>query len=215
MVEVGWFARNYLILLEVTRVGARTGTVQQNELSPLEWDNKGSVAGSINPWIKTSPDRSIGEMSDTEWVSVYRNCKRQYWLPRPRLAFTISSAVSCCGRSTHWNGMKGPDPDGNPYPDDIVISTFAVQAVDPAEITDPGHESDITWPLERAGVPGGDSIPQAIVVGRWPDNANECHFDSSGATISDGIDGRDPFDWIEDGGQTLNPALWWCSLCRA
>jgi hypothetical protein len=59
--------------------------------------------------------------------------------------------------------------------------------------------------LERAGVPGGDTLPQAIVVGRWPENANECFFDSSGALIANGVDGRDPFDWITDGGQTLNP----------
>ncbi len=42
-VEVGWFANHILILLEVTRVGARSGTVLTGELSPLVWDEAATV----------------------------------------------------------------------------------------------------------------------------------------------------------------------------
>lgn len=42
-IEVGWFANHVLILLEVTRVGARTGTVLTGDLSPLSWDNNATI----------------------------------------------------------------------------------------------------------------------------------------------------------------------------
>lgn len=42
-VEVGWFANHVLILLEVTRVGARAGTVLTGELSPLAWNNDATI----------------------------------------------------------------------------------------------------------------------------------------------------------------------------
>ena len=40
LVEIGWFANNYLNLLDVTRAGARRGAVLQDQKSPLFWDNK-------------------------------------------------------------------------------------------------------------------------------------------------------------------------------
>jgi hypothetical protein len=42
-VEVGWFANHILILLEVTRVGARAGTVLTGELSPLSWNEDATI----------------------------------------------------------------------------------------------------------------------------------------------------------------------------
>lgn len=38
LAEIGWFANNYLILLEVTRTGARYGTVQTGDGTPLVWE---------------------------------------------------------------------------------------------------------------------------------------------------------------------------------
>ncbi len=38
LAEIGWFANNYLILLEVTRTGARYGTVQTGDATPLVWE---------------------------------------------------------------------------------------------------------------------------------------------------------------------------------
>jgi hypothetical protein len=97
--------------------------------------------------------------------------------------------------------------DDTVIPDDIVVSAFAIQTVDPAEVQPLGSAiyTDIEWPL---GETGG---PQAIVVGRWPTNANECHFDGTGGAYpgdaDDGLDGRDPFDWIkDDGNRTVHPA---------
>src|SRR3954469_20647530 len=40
LIEIGWFANNYLNLLDVSRVGARRGAVLQDQKSPLFWQNK-------------------------------------------------------------------------------------------------------------------------------------------------------------------------------
>src|SRR5215216_4589210 len=47
LVEIGWFANNYLNLLDVTRAGARRGAVLQDQKSPLFWDNKHSYVPRI------------------------------------------------------------------------------------------------------------------------------------------------------------------------
>jgi len=43
LVEMGWFANNYLIMLEASRAGARFATTLPPERSPLEWDNNASL----------------------------------------------------------------------------------------------------------------------------------------------------------------------------
>ena len=47
LIEIGWFANNYLSLLDVTRAGARRGAVLQDQQSPLFWDNKGSYVPNV------------------------------------------------------------------------------------------------------------------------------------------------------------------------
>ena len=204
MVEIGWFARNYLILLEVTRVGARTGAVQQNELGPLAWDNRGSVIPS-----------GLTEEEFINFLHQYRSCNPN----DPSVYIGFYNFLACVmlrsldplpfGRDQRIELGALPT---DTFPDDIVISAFAVQAVDPEDSIWGSPPSKVPigdvkyWPL---GVDGG---PQALVVGRWPTNANECHvrengtFYDGGNNAGDGVDGRDPFDWITEHGYTLNPA---------
>ena len=40
IVEIGWYANHLLILMEVTRVGARNGTLASGALSPLNWSEE-------------------------------------------------------------------------------------------------------------------------------------------------------------------------------
>src|SRR6185503_5924417 len=47
LAEIGWFANNYLILLETTRVGARYGAVQTQDQSPKVWPAEGSLIPSL------------------------------------------------------------------------------------------------------------------------------------------------------------------------
>src|SRR5690242_13535329 len=49
LAEIGWFANNYLILLETTRVGARYGAVQTGDTSPLLWPNEASLLPALQP----------------------------------------------------------------------------------------------------------------------------------------------------------------------
>jgi len=210
LVEIGWFARNYMILLEVTRVGARTATVQQNELSPLQWSNEGSVLPSMDdnyPDTGTFPNVPT---DPADWAVKWRLCD----VNNPSTEIGFYNFVGCVmlrsmnplpfGREQRI--QRGEDPDGT-FLDDMVISAFAIQAVEPSQIPSGVDPTDIDWPL---GITGGR---QAIVVGRWPSNANECHYQASGAPYDpvnpggNGLDGRDPFNWIKDGGRTKHPNI--------
>ncbi|MBZ0300120.1 MAG: pilus assembly protein [Anaerolineae bacterium] len=215
MVEIGWFARNYLILLEVTRVGARTGTVQQNETSPVNWDNEGSILPSLDsnyPNTASYPDVPI---NPDDWIQKWRLCD----ISKPNVEIGFYNFIACVmqrslnplpfGRAQRIE--RGADP-GDTFVDEMVVSAFSVQAVDPTYsifgngVTSTSLGSDVDWPL------GYNDQVQAIVVGRWPENANECHYKEDDTPYdtadpgADGEDGRDPFDWIHDGGRTIHPA---------
>jgi hypothetical protein len=197
LAEIGWFAQNYLTLLEVTRVGARTGTVQQNETSPLFWEDpaNGLLAGAVM--------RDQTDATYTEFLGRYRNCNAAD--PAARIGFYnfLACVMLNSMNPLRANGFDSPpviDPDtGAPFPDDIIISAFAVQALIPGELPT-AIRDDIDWPLDDpalvtyGNVPSADA-PQGVVVGRYPSNANECS--STGE--------RDPFDYITDGGLTRIP----------
>jgi TadE-like protein len=202
LAEIGWFANNYLILLEVTRVGARTATVQQNETSPLFWEDpqNGLLAGSVAPAIT---DPNLGAL-----LLRYRNCN-----PTDIAAGVVRIGFYnflTCVMLNSMNPLRtegfdftetGPknDPDtGAPYPDDIVISAFAVQTIQPLiDIPDLALRNKVEWPLKDPslvtyGNTPDPNAPQGVVVGRYPSNANECSSTHE----------RDPFDYITDGGLT-------------
>jgi hypothetical protein len=75
--------------------------------------------------------------------------------------------------------------------DDIVVSAFSLEMVDPA--TYPGSLG--------AHRPVSGDVPQVVVVGRYPTNGNECDAveTASGTEIyTDSMDLRDPFDFNEN-----------------
>lgn len=195
LAEIGWFAQNYLTLLEVTRVGARTGTVQQNETSPIFWEDgaNGLLAGAI---MRDSTDPTYGE-----FLGRYRNCNAAD--PSARIGFYNFLACVMLNslnplRSEGFDTPPKVDPEtGAPYPDDIIISAFAVQAITPADLQKVGVHNLVDWPLDDPdlltyGNPQDPTAPQGVVVGRYPSNANECTAYGE----------RDPFDYITDGGLT-------------
>ncbi len=187
LAEIGWFAQNYLTLLEVTRVGARTGTVQQNETSPLYWEDpaNGFLAGAV---MRPSTDPTYAS-----FLAQYRNCNAAD--PNARIGFYNFLA---CVMLNSMNPLRSEsfeagtiDPDtGAVFPDDIIVSAFAVQAITPADLPT-AERNRVQWPLldpslvTYGNAPDGDA-PQGVVVGRYPSNANECS-----ATLE-----RDPFDYI-------------------
>jgi hypothetical protein len=110
LVEIGWFANNYLILLEVTRVGARNGTVLTGDFSPVNWENDASLHHTIN---LPADDDTIPRL--------YRDCNNP-----DESDFGFFNLIACVM-------LASMDPlefrDDN-LVDDIVVSAFSVAAVD-------------------------------------------------------------------------------------
>jgi|FLYN01.1.fsa_nt_gi hypothetical protein len=166
LVEVGYFANNYLILLETSRVGARRGTTLSGNLGPMEWN----YAASVHYNIQQPP---VGETAPYN----YRNCGVVGAYPGFYNFLTCIMEQSMAPLTLNFCDP----PDLNVCKDDIVISLFAVQAIDRNVVT-------LTSPPPNA-TPGVNMV----VVGRWPHNANECSYNAAGGVAAQ--EPRDPFDF--------------------
>jgi hypothetical protein len=190
LVEIGWFASNYISLLEVTRTGARYGTVQTGDFSPTEWNNNYSVFPPLQP---APPAPPIIYTPDELIRAQARNCGDVLRDERFQGFFNLLTCVM----------LQSMDPlelrtNGH---DDMVVSTFALQAVKRSEMQAVDTITPATnWTpsLDKSLIA---TIPQeerqVLVVGRWPVNANECNYDAAGNPAQD-EDTRDPFDYIQD-----------------
>jgi hypothetical protein len=197
LAEIGWFANNYIILLEVTRVGARFGTSLTDE-TPLIWNNDASRATKTG-WGDFPP--TIGGVN----IDDYHNC-------------TIVRQNNISGLRGFYNHIaclmtQQMDPlkyDPNNGVDDIVISAFSLLAIDPSSLTttrflqDPGgttagqQPSNMFTnanPLLNTLDSAYATNKQMVVVGRYPTNANECTVD---ANNNNKVWERDPFDYFQD-----------------
>jgi hypothetical protein len=244
IVEIGWYANHFLIMLEVTKIGARSGTVlTSGELSPLNWNEEASVHpvvyrdGYLEPVTKVPQlARSFRDCSSVDGFFEFIACR-----------MLISFEPQVFKGNVQQGGKIGyrysdPDDDDNneivktitdrygnvtgtiPYPDDIVVSVFAFQAVNnnnpstlkPPNLTPPNPNSDKrqfalyssfyakTYNLTALGVlnPDGTSLSpgsQVILVGRYPKLANECNVfvnPTTGVRVTD--TSSDPFDYIRN-----------------
>lgn len=225
IVEIGWFANRYLTLLEVTRVGARAGTVLTGEFSPLNWNELASAHPVVHLRAYGAAAADIPAESQQ-----YRDCN----LVTTRTGFYNFIACTMlnsfeplrlAGRAptSTDNAVKLiRDRQGNvidtiPFPDDIVISVFATQAINnanPGSITLPSLATDArqyqlavalysrTYNFEAIPATAGRFRPgpQVIVVGRYPKRANECNvYDDNGTRVV--VPGQDPFDYIPNNGR--------------
>lgn len=188
MVEVGWFANNYLSLLDVTRAGARRGTTLQDSLSPLQWDNR---ASHVPDTLLVSPGDAFFRMGDVDddgdgdpdmdlYRRNYRSCPtlQGYIGFYNELACLMIRSMDPLSFNNTDRGTFG-DPDWRQAADDIVISAFAIESVPTSEIGDPPDDTLAA------------DVRQAVVVGRYPTNANECEVDENGYAV----EVRDPFDF--------------------
>lgn len=142
LVEVGWFANNYLALQEVTRTGASRGPVLTGDNSPLFWNNAASnVRDLVAPGQEgNGPADSIVYIQDPnvtvdpaiEATSLnYRNACATlidtdfgfYNLIVCQMLQSLDPLPYRVSRST---------PVGIPEIDDIVVSVFAIQTVNNA-----------------------------------------------------------------------------------
>lgn len=212
IVEIGWLAERYLTLQEVTRQGARRGTVLTGEFGPLAWDDNlllspvsilpASMTGgnTIDP-LAGSTDPGLFAQTET-WREEIRNDNNclSGALPLPYsqgFYFTILCRM--------LESMEPLDIRDNGI-DDIVISVFAIQTIynAPYVAGDPSSGDYDFSAANYSPLIGLDNyrpgyIP--VVVGRYPSNANECNVREDG-TLDDTLE-RDPFDYIEDG--STNP----------
>lgn len=202
IVEIGWLANNYLQLQEVTKVGARRGTVLAGDLSPLAWEaNRNLFHGSLLPASRTggvSIDPNDATLEPDERAfretrrALVRSCDRAILLEQD---FGFYNLIACQMLDSldplelRLNGI-----------DDIVISAFAIQVVH----NSPNGDYDFESGAPTINAPYLPSVPIneyrpgfiPIVVGRYPSNANECNVLADG-TRSDNIE-RDPFDYINN-----------------
>ncbi len=205
LIEIGWFANNYLNLLDVTRAGARRGTVLQGVQSPLFFEDAR---------YSLVPHSMLNGAGDVLYRSVYNVAAGDTEATRSRFRYSAANPNACnpnvaaggverrfyneiiCTMVTSMDPLRlNPDNDV----DDIVISAFAIEMVD--------GDQDATW-LPPVGLrPIAGDEPQMLVVGRWPTNANECNViqDGSGNAVFVRTELRDPFDFDHDGVRQIGP----------
>jgi hypothetical protein len=163
-IEVGWFTNNYLILMEITRVGARRSTILEADDSPIGWER--------DTWKVQGTPYNLSNQASRD----AHNCGVAATPANPD-PFGFYNLIAC----VMVQSMSPLEPDETNGEDDIIISAFALQTFFPPSGTEP--------PL-----PAGIATNDAIVVGRYPSNANECITYTGD---------RDPFDFFNIG--TFNP----------
>jgi hypothetical protein len=191
LAEIGWFANNYLILLETTRTGARFGTTQAGDRAPAAWPN----AASLYPATIVSPPASTDAQN-------FRTCAN---LADERFN-RFFNGIACRMLDTmepldFRDRINANNPNSI---DDIVVSAFSILSVNPSSSSDIPADFRSALALV-SGYP--TTAQQLIVVGRYPSNANEC--------TTDPAETRDPFNYINtttrlDGGRNytlINTAL--------
>ncbi len=202
LVEIGWFANNYLSLLDVTRAGARRATVLQDQQSPLFWDNKYTYVPNAELSVPyqmhydgtngSDPERYMYRWGPTQDV-VTGNPGPYACDPRYTTRFFYNEVI--CTMIASMDPLVLNPSNGI---DDIIVSGFSLQLVDPSS-----HPSWLS-PLARA-IP--QDVPQIVVVGRYPTNANECDVQViNGVDTVSPLEGRDPFDFNGNGRRDMTAA---------
>lgn len=213
MVEIGWFANNYLTILDVTRAGARRATTLQDQLSPREWEVP------LDPWSQDAswvPQARFDPGTESHYIMPYRTgagvpTPAEQEARRALYRNPIDPVTGTCqsGTASFYNEVVCtmvtsmlPLPfRGDNGVDDIIVSGFALKNVDGSRYA--GAYLGPNRPLV------GQNVPQIVVVGRFPSNANECDVQEvpagSGTFVVSPLEPRDPFDFDQSGGQTVRP----------
>jgi len=202
LVEIGWFANNYLTLLDITRSGARRATTLQEALSPREWDN---LASYMPPEALSVPFQM--PYVDANGVPLAPGSPERLRAETLRVMYRDFGGISGCGTQVAFynevicNMLASMEPlEMNPANniDDVIVSGFSIENVDASRFASwLGPNRPLT----------GLNVPQLVVAGRWPSNANECDVievpPDSGNFIVQRREPRDPFDIDENNAQTV------------
>jgi hypothetical protein len=213
MVEIGWFANNYLTLLDVTRAGARRGATLQNQMAPQGWNNMASyMPTQMLPldWqaqrIGFMPYNSDASIADQELSA------RAGFRPSENPSIPLDYQSSGCGSTqflgfyndivcTMQSSLSPLTLDRENGVDDVIVSAFALEVIDPRRNIPPDTPGLLDQPWLGGNRPIPGDVPQAVVVGRYPSNANECEAVETAPGSSDFstvMDPRDPFDFNQN-----------------
>jgi|GEM_PF-983527 len=177
LVEVGWFANNYLILSDVVRAGARVGSLND----PLTWP-----IGAEKHWNRLDCDVNVGSNTAASGT---------YFYPRRVLPNNQQPPVSLSGFE------PGVETTTLGYFDEVACNVMA--NMDPLEFKEAGalnsqlNETNDPRYLDDIVVSAfgyvrmsncGSGTPCMRVVSRFPSSQNECN-----------IDPYDPFDVNRNG----------------
>jgi Flp pilus assembly protein TadG len=207
LVEIGWLANNYLNLLDITRYGARRGTTLTDTRSPLFWDDRSSYVP--NAYLEEQYQMAYSGTTPAEWgvENGLRVTARDEYpdIQGPEPDDIALTTNFCEGRETSnvlgfYNEVActmiaSMTPlELNPYNgvDDIIVSVFSLELIDVTQDNE-GTGPD-RW-TSAALRPIAENVPQLLVVGRYPTNANECQAAEDGSLSTAIFDGRDPFDF--------------------
>ncbi|MDX2077930.1 MAG: TadE/TadG family type IV pilus assembly protein [bacterium] len=210
LVEIGWFARNYLTLLEVTRVGARRGAVLGGDNSPLVWNEWASLPRGQSydplwanyPLFPDPPNYGGLTQSNINNLRVnVRDCSALGDTARPD-NFTGFYNLVLCQMLASLSPLQiryDPALPVEERTDDIVISVFSIQLINNNVPTVGGDELRLPNGIIPNEFQDG-YIP--VVVGRYPTKANECNYWRDPANPGTPIifhTERDPFDFYRQG----------------
>lgn len=217
LAEIGWFANNFLILLETARIGARYGTVQTNDTSPLNWNNAYSLSPDAFPASYGIPNNPPA--NDPKLLDAYRRrkCsqikeKQEYQGFYNVIACVMLNSMSPLPFRSAVTDQDDIVEDNPNNIDDIVISAFSLQTLNVSDSW--ANKGTYRTDAQKSLVPGiATNQQQVLVVGRFPTNANECTVNSSGGFYTPAAnfytgtdwqtwDNRDPFDYIQDNGSS-------------
>jgi hypothetical protein len=212
LVEIGWFARNYLQLMEGSRVGARRGATLQEEFSPTQWNENASLfhlaPNDHDPEYLTLPVGNYDQPGTQLYLQALRQNSRAC-PPRPDDTANFEPSQVGFYNLVLCQILDTLDPleiNLDNDIDDIVISVFSILVVDNRPIT-AGGDIDLasTFTIQNGEFDQTGHI--AVVVGRWPTTANECNvwFPKAGGGSPVLFDGsnisaiyeRDPFDYYD------------------
>jgi len=214
LVEIGWLANNYLNILDVTRYGARRATTLTDTRSPLFWDDRSSYVPNANirvqyqmPYI----DAAAALIENQQRVNVRDEYLGGILSAEPADVVAARTTSPCGGADQTLIGfyndvactmLSSMTPlFMNPYNgvDDIIVSAFALELIDVTKDDEGGgidRWTSLPAPLMR---PIAANVPQLLVVGRYPVNANECQASETFVSDPDIFDARDPFDFNGNG----------------
>jgi hypothetical protein len=204
LVEIGWFANNYLNLMDVTRSGARRGSALQDEQSPLSWDDNGSpmpitaLSADYQSELVGVTPYSTDVTIAAQQLNARINARSCAGSPSERPFYT---EVIC----TMIASMEPLRFDATNAVDDVIVSAFAFELVDLQLDIDDTTDIDTGFPWLGANRPlagtSNPDLPQVVVVGRYPANANECDavINPSNPAQLLSLEPRDPFDFNENG----------------